>query len=344
MSEFDTLVFIGRFQPFHKGHRSVIQTAVESAKREVIIVVGSSFASRSMRNPFTFEERKAMIKAEFPQEKVKVVPVMDYPYNDNKWIAAIKRAVHGAMDYTPDPYNIGLIGYSKDDTSYYLKIFPGWDHINVDAWIVGAGPLNATDIRKDVLSDVGTFESYEKVMAVSTIALLHTIMSSEAGKTLREEYKIIEQYKEQFAGFPYGDPKFLTADAVVHQTGKILLVKRKAAPGKGLWALPGGFVNKGERMFDAAFRELVEETNIKVPMKVLKNGTKEKIFDAPYRSDRGRTVTMAQFIDLAPSTHLPKVKASDDAEEVAWVDIFDIDTSRMFEDHAAIIDYFLNYL
>ena len=59
---YDALVFIGRFQPFHKGHESVVKEALKQAK-EVIVVVGSSFEARTLRNPFTFEERKSMIKA-----------------------------------------------------------------------------------------------------------------------------------------------------------------------------------------------------------------------------------------------------------------------------------------
>lgn len=54
--KYDALVFIGRFQPFHNGHRAIVDAAIEQA-REVIIVVGSSFAARNIRNPFTFEER-----------------------------------------------------------------------------------------------------------------------------------------------------------------------------------------------------------------------------------------------------------------------------------------------
>ena len=93
----DALVFIGRFQPFHNGHKAVIEAALEKAE-QVVIVVGSSFAARNIRNPFSFEERKAMIEACFtePQHstykgaqgnikmsRIKVVPVSDYPYDHN---------------------------------------------------------------------------------------------------------------------------------------------------------------------------------------------------------------------------------------------------------------------
>ena len=65
--DFDVLAFIGRFQPFHKGHESVIRTGLSRAKK-VAVVIGSSEKPRSARNPFTTRERMAMITSVFPDE------------------------------------------------------------------------------------------------------------------------------------------------------------------------------------------------------------------------------------------------------------------------------------
>jgi bifunctional NMN adenylyltransferase/nudix hydrolase len=80
---------------------------------------------------------------------------------------------------------------------------------------------------------------------------------------------MIEKYKESWKAAPF-PPTFVTVDAVVVQSGHVLLVKRKAMPGAGLWALPGGFLNQEETLLDGAIRELKEETKIKVPVPVLK--------------------------------------------------------------------------
>jgi bifunctional NMN adenylyltransferase/nudix hydrolase len=134
----------------------------------------------------------------------------------------------------------------------------------------------------------------------------------------------------------------MTVDAVVVQSGHILLVKRGDMPGKGLWALPGGFLNQDEKMLDGAIRELKEETKIKVPVPVLKGSIKEsKTFDAPNRSSRGRTITQAFLIDLGVG-ELPKVKGSDDAEKAFWVPFNKVKQEKMFEDHFHIIDNFIN--
>ncbi len=351
----DALVFIGRFQPFHNGHKAVIETALKQAK-EVVVVVGSSFAARNIRNPFTFEERKAMIEACFtePQHfsyegaqgrvkipRVKVVPVSDYPYDDNKWVNAIQKIVDETVPYAKD---VGLIGHSKDSTSYYLNIFPRWkNHVEVP----DVGGINATDIRKALLGNNEERLDATSIMPKETFQVMSKFIANSDGIfttswfTLRKEYDMVKKYKEAWKAAPF-PPTFMTVDAVVVQSGHILLVKRGDMPGKGQWALPGGFLNQEETMLDGAIRELKEETKIKVPVPVLKGSIKaSKTFDAPNRSARGRTITQAFFLDLGVG-ELPKVKGSDDAEKAFWVTFNKVKQEKMFEDHFHIIDHFIN--
>lgn len=333
----DALVFIGRFQPFHNGHKAVIEAALEQAK-EVVVVVGSSFAARNIRNPFTFQERKAMIEAVFPTDRVKVVPVSDYPYDDNKWINSIMRIVESTVPHAED---IGLIGHSKDSTSYYLEIFPRWkNHVEV----ADVGGINATDIRNCLFGNCD-FAALDNMPDAARDAMNRVIIAG--GKiggywdTLYNEYQMVKKYKEAWKAAPF-PPTFMTVDAVVVQSGHILLVERGDMPGKGLWALPGGFLNQEETMLDGAIRELKEETKIKVPVPVLKGSIKaSKTFDAPNRSARGRTITQAFHIDLGVG-ELPKVKGSDDAAKAFWVPFNKVKQEKMFEDHFFIIDNFLN--
>jgi bifunctional NMN adenylyltransferase/nudix hydrolase len=130
---------------------------------------------------------------------------------------------------------------------------------------------------------------------------------------------------------------FITVDAVVVQSGHILLIERKAQPGKGLMALPGGFLDANETLKSAVIRELREETRIKVPAPVLAGSiTKTQVFDDPYRSARGRTVTHAYLIELK-GDKLPKVKGGDDAAHAFWVPFAEVKPEMMFEDHFHII-------
>src|SRR5690606_29594653 len=126
------------------------------------------------------------------------------------------------------------------------------------------------------------------------------------------------------------------------QSGHVLMVKRKHSPGKNLWALPGGFLDVKETLFKSALRELYEETNIKLSELTLINSMKyEKVFDAPGRSLRGRTVTHAFLFYLQPTEELPKVKAADDAAEAKWIPYSDLLKmgEEIFEDHLSIVKY-----
>lgn len=105
----------------------------------------------------------------------------------------------------------------------------------------------------------------------------------------------------------------LTADVVVTTlNGYVALVKRGWPPFKGMWALPGGYVDPGERIRDAAARELAEEAGIHaLPSELVR----VDIFDAPDRDPRGRFVTVAYHLEVVSGTG---IEAGDDAVEVAW--------------------------
>ena len=156
------------------------------------------------------------------------------------------------------------------------------------------------------------------------------------------EHQALEAYKASWRVTPY-QPIFSTADAVVKTAGQVLLIQRGRLPGKGLWALPGGFVEPGERVLQAALRELCEETKLSVyAPSLLDTLVDVKVFDHPDRSLRGRTITHAHFFDLK-TEHLPDVEGTDDAAHAAWVPIEQLASmeEQFFEDHFHILDHFL---
>lgn len=63
----------------------------------------------------------------------------------------------------------------------------------------------------------------------------------------------MQTYSQGWEGAPY-PPTFVTVDAVAVHSGHLLMVARGSQPGKGLWALPGGFVHGNERLMDAVPR------------------------------------------------------------------------------------------
>lgn len=331
--DFDVLAFAGRFQPFHNGHKAVVDEALCRAHK-VALIIGSHDQPRNTRNPFTTAERIEMISAVYPDEvaegRIAFVPQIDYRYNDDRWIAGVQSGVTAVAHakYTPDPVKIGLIGHSKDQTSFYLKCFPSWGSIEVPNF----EGIDATTIRR-VYFDSGVSPVIAPHMPQGVTRFLHRFEGSAAFNELRDENAFINTYRKQWAAAPYA-PTFHTVDAVVVQSGHLLLVKRGAMPGKGLWALPGGFLEQGEKLLDGAVRELEEETMIALSKDTLRRCiTRSQVFDDPHRSQRGRTITTAFLFELRPDVKLTKVKGADDAAKAKWVPLSEVRRSVMFEDH-----------
>lgn len=325
------LVFIGRFQPFHNGHKAVIDEALKRADH-VIMLIGSANLPRSLRNPFSVAERSAMIKGAYSEAaaaRIHCVGLDDALYNDTRWLKYVQAGVESVThDLNAD---IGLIGHSKDSSSYYLSLFPNWASVSVPNY----QNLSATPIRDSYL--MGASPTPERTPE-STRHVLAAFKSTAEYEKLHEEAGFIDKYKKQWQSAPY-PPTFMTADALVVQSGHILLVERRSLPGRGLWALPGGFIDKKETLFDACIRELREETRLKVPEPVLRGSChSQHTFDDPYRSARGRTITQAFYFQLKNDPKgLPKVKGGDDAADAFWLPLAKLDAKMMFEDHYAII-------
>jgi ADP-ribose pyrophosphatase len=55
----------------------------------------------------------------------------------------------------------------------------------------------------------------------------------------------------------------LGVGGIIWQENKVLLVERANDPGKGLWTIPGGYVDHGEQIYEAVKREILEETGLK---------------------------------------------------------------------------------
>jgi bifunctional NMN adenylyltransferase/nudix hydrolase len=344
--EFDLLVFIGRFQPFHNEHKRILDIALQKSKN-VLILVGSAGKARTIRNPFTFQERKDMIEGAFGgyQQHIIINPLYDKTYNDTAWVKQVQDVVHDTvLDIINGGQNafrihgvndakVGLIGASKDNTSYYLKMFPQFRSVNVDI----QADVHATAIREDYLDTGRISDACPK----SVFDFLMNFRKMDAYEQLARELNFVHEYKKQWEAAPY-PVKHSTVDVVVEQSGHVLLVKRRSEPGKGLWALPGGHLNEYEKQLDGAIRELREETKIKVPEAVLRGSIhNQHTFDDPYRSTLGRVITQAYHIKLADDTTLPKVKGSDDAEKARWVPISELHEEDFFDDHYFIIQYFL---
>jgi bifunctional NMN adenylyltransferase/nudix hydrolase len=332
MSMSSLAVLIGRFQPFHWGHMGLLKTALELAPR-VAVVVGSARGPRLVKNPFSAEERIAYIRESLSsaeRERVKFLTVRDY-YDEPRWAGAVREAV----EREASGGQIVLVGFRKDDSSSYLSLFPEWqEHI-----APRQGPLDATALRREYFASGPELTPALLAAVPEPVArFLKEFRATTEFERLREELASLDETRVK-----YGSGPFVTVDAVVTVGNRLLLIQRGRPPGKGLWALPGGFLDGSERLVTAAIRELKEETVVQCSDDELRKSLRGvAVFDHPQRSQRGRTITHAHYFALAQSA-LPEVQGSDDAQLARWVEIADLPhmTRELFEDHYQIIDHFL---
>jgi 8-oxo-dGTP diphosphatase len=134
--------------------------------------------------------------------------------------------------------------------------------------------------------------------------------------------------------YEYPRPAF-SADTVVTRTGRsgaeVLLIRRGGEPYKGRWALPGGFVEKGERPAEAARRELAEETGLRPAGSFAQLGA----YGDPGRDPRGWVVTVVYTVGLGTDEDCA-VAGGDDAAEAAWFPVVALPLPLAF-DHEVII-------
>lgn len=332
---FDVSVLIGRFQPFHNGHAALLQHALTLAPK-VCVVLGSALQARNAKNPFRWQERAAMIGASLaPEQRERVVflPLRDY-YDDRRWGDAVQAAIQA---HTQPHQRIALVGFVKDASSHYLQRFPAWELVQLPQ----QGELDATSLRQIYFegNDADVTQALLGGLVPPAIAeYLHGWSKLAHYLQLRDEHLAIEQSKKTWGCGP-----FITVDAVVNIGGNVLLIQRRNAPGKGLWALPGGFLDGRERVLQGAIRELREETRLGLLDSTLEGAFRQAVvFDHPDRSLRGRTITHAHYFQLDAST-LPQIEADDDAANARWVPVSELASleDQLFEDHFNILDHFL---
>ena len=346
---YDTAVLIGRFQPVHQGHMALVRKALTSAP-QTIVVVGSAWQARTPKNPFTWTEREAMLRNALPEAdsaRLTVLPVRDY-YDQPRWVKAVRQTV---LQHSAAGARIGLVGHFKDASSGYLDAFPGWGLIAMER----QGGIDATAIRdaffgaqpQPLVQDgealpAAALAPLADQMPASTLAFLTAFAAQPAFAALQQEWTMLRKYRDAWTRAPY-PPVFVTVDAVLRCQGHVLLIRRARAPGKGLLAVPGGFIELRETVWQSCLRELAEETHCNLSEADLRAALRQvRVFDHPDRSQRGRTITHAHYFDLGDAP-FPAVQADDDAQAVEWVPIDQLAAleAECFEDHFHMLDQFL---
>jgi bifunctional NMN adenylyltransferase/nudix hydrolase len=382
-------VVIGRFNPCHIFHvQTLLARAMEYD--HVLVLLGSSLKARTWKDPLYWQDRRDLIQqtatelnltptSSTPTARIWYAPIKDYPYTDNRWLFQVQEVVESAckdledetyVDDEPDSMPMEewepiLVGVDKDMSTFYLQMFPQWEQ-DVFEPEGGTTQYSATQVREalfeDRLSDVAD------MLTPGTMSWLLSWLSTNKGQALQASYlkakssRTVLAYttqelnpmtglmEDKLVEAPYS-PIFHTVDSVVVWRGHILFIRRRSHPGKGLWALPGGFLNAHEWPRDGAVRERTEESRLKFYHK----GSKRRLelhrdwckssheFSHPGRSLRGRTITNAYYW-VIPAEYEVEIEAADDADRAQWFSFYDAFKNmsyEIFEDHQHIAHHFV---
>jgi bifunctional NMN adenylyltransferase/nudix hydrolase len=192
-TDFDAAILVGRFQPYHNGHAALLEKALAMAPR-VIVVLGSAASARTVRNPFSADERATMIGSSLSagrRSRVEFLPMRDY-YDEERWAAALAARIGARCGANA---RLALIGFLKDATSQYLNRFPDWEFIAVRR----QGEIDATRLRQALFEADDSATALERLAALMpapVLAFLADWTCTPEFARLREEYHAIEESKK----------------------------------------------------------------------------------------------------------------------------------------------------
>ena len=373
-------VYIGRFQPFHKGHKAIVDLTVKMMKPEdtFTIIIGSADQQETERNPLSASQRKEMLSIELEGYPVTISTINDSPYNYDLWIEHLCAKMLGFKSATHDDFlekqedfikgfsNICIVGmenveeYIDRITKYYTYAPTEHFDLGISSHIFSEletqTSVHGSSIRTLVCSeDRGHLENFysdiKGFVSEKVLAYLKTV-----------NFPLIV-YNAYVNGINYAastgckyNSCFMTVDNIVFDKflDQVLLIKRKD---NGKLAIPGGFAEPYMNMKDNALRELEEETSITAKMLkdafVKINELEPTLIDAPYRDPRSShkcnfvsAVYVWQSKVDALKNFIPYVKAGDDAVDTVWLskeECEDLPAWRFHADHKKIICKLLNW-
>lgn len=110
-------VYVGRFNPIHRGHGVVIQKMLETCGlKQSLLVIGSANASFSLRHFYSYCERRGIILSLFPE--LRVVGLPDFPDDDGAWLTALDDLIRLAG---ADPREVTYFGGCEEDVRFFLE-------------------------------------------------------------------------------------------------------------------------------------------------------------------------------------------------------------------------------
>ncbi len=338
---YDHAVVIGRFSPCDNGHVERL-SKIGGLARRVLILVSDTDKARESRLPWTADEREAMLRAGLGELASGFVfgRIGDHPYVPAAFAAEVTHQLD--VFAQGDIGKVCVVSRAVDVRPSALDALPpDWARLTPPA------PLDRAAMLDALYGDAASFAGLVAQVPAAVFEWLQAFRATDTYAAMAEEHRYVEAYKKSWAVAPY-PVVFVATDVLAVQADAdgvphILLVRRGGIPGKGQWAMPGGYLDPAEELIDGALRELREETGLTVSDAEIKACLKRvEVFADPDRASRGRVITHNHHFVL-PAGALPVVEGADDAEHALWLPLGDLAALRdqFFEDHYAMIEYML---
>jgi bifunctional NMN adenylyltransferase/nudix hydrolase len=329
-------VFTGQFHVWRHADLALLRALLDQAPR-CLVLVASAHLPRSIGTPFTWQERAEVIRQSLSATdaaRVAIEPLRER-YDDDRTAQDVVDAA-GAHRAPGSAVVLARSGEGLD-----FPVPAGWTLLP-PATDAGDGDGALRDRLLAAEAPEVELAQIMHLVPEATRQFLAGWLGTPEHDQMHQEWLQIAGEKKAWSVAPY-PVVLVTVDAVVRCGAHVLLIRRGRSPGKGLRALPGGFLDPRETLLQAAIRELVEETQIDIPEPQVRAGLRGvRVFDHPRRSHRGRVITHAHYFDLGDRP-LPRVLGLDDAAHAEWVPIAGLaDLEDQFlDDHHLVLEHFL---
>jgi nicotinamide mononucleotide adenylyltransferase len=178
----------------------MIQPALQNADH-VLILLGSSLNARSHKNPFDHQMRENIIRTYIPEEqqdKIDCLPIRDCE-EDLDWCQQVEARVNYFIDSTldsSDTYDICLYGSRKDESSYYVDLFPQWKKHASTVKV----QLSASEIRSRIFDPrrMPNMDTLLKFMNPAAVNMLNKWLDTPISIAIAREYRAITQGSNTF--------------------------------------------------------------------------------------------------------------------------------------------------
>ena len=130
----------------------------------------------------------------------------------------------------------------------------------------------------------------------------------------------------------YPDRPFVGVGAVIWRGDRVLLIQRGRPPRQGQWSIPGGIQRLGETVFQAARREVREETGLDVDVIDV-----VAVVDSIQPDDDGRVRYHYTLVDVLAEWREGEAQAGDDAQAIAWVGLDELSRYRLWQETERVI-------